>query len=152
MKNPNARLPENEWQKILIRLRDELLECPSCKDDLFLNKFSVGNIIKCSSCGHSYSYPLRLDLGKYSVPLFPGTKLYACHTKDANDDYTTVTGEVIMNKNNPTLWGIKNLSGDSWYMTPTAGDSKIIGNDSIVPIASNLEVQFKGISGRIIKE
>jgi hypothetical protein len=57
-----------------------------------------------------------------------------------------------MNKNNPALWGIKNLSGDSWYMTPAAGEGKNIENGSIVPIASNLDVQFRGVSGKIIKE
>jgi DNA-binding helix-hairpin-helix protein with protein kinase domain len=151
MKNPNARLPENEWQKILVRLRDELLKCPACKDDLFLNQFPKGGPIKCD-CGHSYSYPLHLDLGKYAVPLFPGVKLYACHTIDGNDDYNTITGEVIMNKNNPALWGIKNLSGTSWYMTSASGEGKTIDNGAVVPIASNLSVQFQGISGKITRD
>jgi hypothetical protein len=91
-------------------------------------------------------------LGKYRVPLFPGVELYACHTRDANDDYTTSTGEVIMNKNNPSLWGIKNLSGEPWYMTPESGEGKNIDDGAIVPIASNLSVQFKGVTGKIIKE
>jgi serine/threonine protein kinase len=151
MKNPNARLPENEWQKLLVRLRDELLECPSCGEDLFLNRLPVGKPIKCA-CGHSYSYPLRLETGKYRVPLFPGVKLYACHTVDGNDDYNTVTGEVILNKNNPSLWGIKNLSQDSWFMAPVTGDGKNIENNSVIPIATNLSIQFKGIAGKIIKE
>jgi serine/threonine protein kinase len=151
MKNPDARLPENEWQKTLVRLRDEILKCPSCGEDLFLNHFPAGEIIKCH-CGHSYSHPLRLDVGKYRVPLFPGIKLYACHTADGNDDYSTVTGEVIMNKNDPSLWGIKNLSQDSWFMIPVTGDGKNIENNSVVPIATKLSVQFKGITGKIVKE
>jgi serine/threonine protein kinase len=150
MKNPNTRLPENEWQKILVRLRDELLECPACNDDLFLNHFQVGGTIKCI-CGHSYSYPLRLDFGKYSVPLFPGVKFYTCHTVDGNDDYNTTTGEVIMNKNNPSLWGIRNLSNDSWFMFPESGDGKNIENGSVIPIGTNLTIQFKGINGKIVK-
>jgi serine/threonine protein kinase len=149
MKNPNVRLPENEWQKVLVRLRDELLECPFCKDDLFLNQFKKGDPIKCG-CGHSFSYPLRLTLDKYSVPLFPGVKLYACHTRGSNDDYNTVTGEIIMNKNNPALWGIKNRSGDSWLMKPVNSEEKRIENDSVIPIAVNMAIQFKEIAGKII--
>jgi hypothetical protein len=91
-------------------------------------------------------------LEKYNVPLFPGVKLFACHTRGNNDDYATITGEVIMNKNNPTLWGIKNLSGDSWFMTPENGEGKNIKNGSVIPIASNLSLQFKETSGKIIKE
>jgi serine/threonine protein kinase len=150
MKNPNARLPENEWQKTLVRLRSELLQCPSCKDDLFLNQYKKGKKIECS-CKHSFSYPLYLVLGNYKIPLFPNVKLYACHTRAYNDDYSTVTGEVVMNKNNPAIWGIKNLSGDSWFMTPENGEGKSIENNSVVPIALNLNIQFKEITG-IIKE
>jgi hypothetical protein len=91
-------------------------------------------------------------LGKYHVPLFPGVKLYACHTRGGSDDYTTVTGEVIMNKNNPALWGIKNLSGDSWFIKSENGEEKNIENGSVIPIASNLNIQFKEITGKIIKE
>jgi serine/threonine protein kinase len=151
MKNPNARLPDNEWQKILVRFRDELLKCHICKEDILLNQFSKDGPVKCS-CGQSYSYPFRLDLKEYHVPLFPGVKLYACHTIDSNDDYGTVTGEVIMNKNNPSLWGIKNLSDESWFMIPADAEGKNIDNGSIVPIASNLTIQFKGITGKITKE
>ncbi len=149
MKNPNSRLPENEWQKTLVRLRDELLQCPECGNDIFLNRFSNGEI-KCS-CGHSYSHPLRLKLEKYNVPLFPGVKLYACHTRGNNDDYSTVTGEVKVNKKNPAIWGIRNLSGDSWFIMPENGEGKNIENDSVVPIASNLNIQFKEVTGKIIK-
>jgi serine/threonine protein kinase len=150
MKNPNARLPENEWQKILVRLRDELLECPACRDDIFVNKFEKGKQIKCGR-GHTYSYPMRLETGKFSVPLFPGVKLYACHTQNTSDDYNTVSGEVIMNKNNPSLWGIKNLSSDIWRMTMESGESKNIESGAIVPVAGNLQIQFKGINAKIIK-
>jgi len=146
MSNTNLRLPENEWQKVLVRLRDVLLQCPSCKEDIFLNHFQKGNTIKCSN-GHSFSYPLNLKLGNYNIPLFPGVKLYACHTRAGNDDYSTVTGEVIMNKNNPSLWGIKNLCDDSWYME---AEEKKIDNGSVIPIATNMKVQFKEIAGEII--
>jgi hypothetical protein len=83
--------------------------------------------------------------------LFPGTKLYACHTRGGNDDYSAVTGEVVMNKNNPALWGIRNLSGDPWLTAPENGEGKNIENNSVVPIASNLTIQFREIAG-IIKE
>jgi serine/threonine protein kinase len=149
MKNPDSRLPENEWQKILVRLRDELLRCPVCKDDFFLNQHKEGKTIKCH-CKHTYSYPLRLKLDKYNVPLFPGVKLYACHTAH-NDDYAAVTGEIIMNKNDPALWGIKNLSDDTWIMTPENGEEKNIDKGSVVPIASNLNIQFRETTGKIIK-
>jgi DNA-binding helix-hairpin-helix protein with protein kinase domain len=151
MKDPNRRLPENEWQKILIRLRDEVLECPVCKTDLWLNTFPSGTPIKCT-CGSAFSYPMRLKTDRYGVPLFPGTNLYACHTSADAGDYSTITGEVIMNKNNPSLWGIRNLSKDSWLATPAQGEGQNIDPNGVVLIGSNLTIQFNGVTAKIIKE
>jgi hypothetical protein len=97
---------------------------------------------------------LKTGSGGYSVPLFPGNKLYACHTiglYDADDVFTRITGEVIMNRNNPAIWGIKNLSQDTWYFTPEGAETKHIENGSVIPIVDNLEIKFKETDGRIIK-
>jgi len=142
LKDPNARLPDNEWQKILIRLRDEAISCPFCRRDWSINKLSENTAISCA-CGRSYSPPLRLLLDKHAVPLFPGKKLYACHTTEGSDDYNTVTGEVIMNKNNPALWGIKNLSRTSWEMITAGGGRKPIDSGSVVPIGTGVSVAFE---------
>lgn len=141
MKDPNRRLPENEWQKILIRLRNEILNCPVCNEEEMLWQFEVDKNML-FSCKHSYSYPYMLASGSYRVPLFPKTVLYKCHTTKDSDDYTTQTGEVIMNKNNPTLWGIKNLSDSNWSFTTKSGEQKNVGNGSVVPIASDLEIDM----------
>jgi serine/threonine protein kinase len=150
MKNPNARIPENEWQKILIRLREDLLFCPACGAEIFLSLFEKGKQIQ-FRCGHNYSYPYSLVIPQERVPLFPGNKLYACHTVDSSDDYNTLTGEVVMNKNNPALWGIKNLSDFTWYMTIEQGGTKAIKKGEVVPVASNIQIQFSGITGKIDK-
>jgi hypothetical protein len=101
IKNPNSRMPDNEWQKISIRLRDNYITCPSCGSMLPINEFTQNNQIICK-CGLKYSYPLLLTVNNYTIHLFHGQKLYACHTNES-DDYNTITGEVIVNKNNPSL-------------------------------------------------
>jgi serine/threonine protein kinase len=148
MKDPNARLPANEWQKMLIRLRDESISCPFCKRDWAITALSQNASISCG-CGRSYSMPLRLQVDKYGVPLFPGKKLYACHTREGSDDYHTVTGEVIMHKDNPGLWGIKNLSQDAWEMITSKGEHKRIDPGSVVPIGPGVSVMFTELTGTI---
>jgi serine/threonine protein kinase len=153
MKDPQVRLPDNEWQKTLVRLRDELFViCPSCGRAIPLTSANRETNLSCGGCGGSFSYPKTLNIKKYSIPLFPGKKLYACHTVDANDDYTTVTGEVVMNKNNPSLWGIKNLSNDAWTMTPPAGEAKPVPPGGGIPIGAGVAVDFKGVSGEIVEQ
>ncbi|GHV61206.1 hypothetical protein AGMMS49587_04740 [Spirochaetia bacterium] len=155
MKNPQIRETDNEWQKVLVRLRDTLfVNCPSCGREIPLTKIDKTAGIKCGGCNSAYSYPRLLtyasllNVKDYYVPLFPGKKLYACHT-NSNDDYSAITGEVVMNKNNPTLWGIKNLSGDTWKMTAPDGVAKDIPPNGAIPIGAGVTVQFTGTGGSI---
>lgn len=150
LKNPNQRLPENEWQKLLIRFRGTLLKCPHCSAELCIALVPHGDTLR-FDCGSSYSYPFVLENDKYKTPLFPGAKLYSCFTSKNIDDYLTVTGEVIMNKNNSSLWGIKNLSDKTWTFTTKTGELKKIEKGSVIPIANGLEIKFNGITGKISK-
>lgn len=150
MKNPNMRLPENEWQKILVHLRDSLLKCPSCAEEIFISQVPKGQSVK-FACGSSCSYPFALEIGKRKFPLFPGKILYACHTSKNCDDYKTKTGEVIMNKNNPALWGVKNLSDKTWSFETASGEKKEIAKNSVIPIAKDLKINFDGAVGAIVE-
>ncbi|WP_296028353.1 hypothetical protein [uncultured Treponema sp.] len=150
LKDPNQRLPENEWQKLLIRFRGTLLKCPHCSAELCIALVPPGDTLR-FDCGSSYSYPFALEDGKHKTPLFPGAKLYSCLTSKNIDDYLTVTGEVIMNKNNSSLWGIKNLSEKNWTFTTKTGELKKIQKGSVIPIANGLEINFDGITGKIAK-
>ncbi|MDR0451106.1 MAG: hypothetical protein LBH26_07550 [Treponema sp.] len=154
MKNPQLRIIENEWQKLLVRLRDEwYVTCPSCGRAVFLQDSGPGAGLKCSGCGSSFSYPRRLSIKKgavlYDIPLFPGKKIYTCHIVGDSDDYRGVLAEVVMNKNNPRLWGIKNLGAGTWkYRTPEGAD-KDTSPGGAVPIGPGVTVDFGGTSGTI---
>jgi serine/threonine protein kinase len=147
----DARLTDADWQRTLVQLRDQLLLCHCGKSDLYLGG-KQGDSFEFKDCGHSFAYPYRLETGKYSVPLFPGKKLYVCHTIAGKEDWETVTGEVITNKNNPALWGIKNQSQDTWFFTPpTGGDGKQVAPDGVIPIGNGVTVRFNNLDGKIVK-
>ena len=149
MKNPNSRMPDNEWQKVLVRLRDNYLTCPQCGTMRPIEKITQNDQIVCK-CGCAYSYPLELSIDKYAVPLFPGKKLYECHTSES-DDYNSVTGEVIVKKDNPGLWGIKNTSSYTWNVLFPDGANKSIDTGSVLPIAEGLVITFKNVTGKTRK-
>lgn len=150
LKDANQRLPENEWQKLLIRFRDTFLKCPHCSSELCLALVNHGETLK-FDCGKTYSYPYALESGIHKTPLFPGAKLYSCLTSKNVDDYTTITGEVIMNKNNPALWGIKNNSDSEWSFSTQNGEIKKIAKGDVIPIAKDLEIYFDGLTAKISK-
>lgn len=148
IKNPNARLPDNEWQKKLVRFLDELMLCPICGSEHMIYKFEKGKEMK-FGCGHSFSYPRILKSKGFEIALFPGQKIRACHISMKSDDFKKIEGEVIMNKNNPALWGIKNV-GDAVWTFIAGGEAKTVGKNSVLPIAANMEIQFNDVAAKIV--
>ena len=76
--------------------------------------------------------------------------LQKCRYKDS-DDYTKIDGEVIMNRNNNSLWGIKNLSDVTWTFSARNGELKIVERNSVVPIAQGMEINFGNTTGKVEK-
>lgn len=148
MKEPQRRKPENEWQKIFIKLRDKTIKC-SCGAETFIDENSPESV--CNNCKRKIQKPLFLQTSKYYVALYPEQKIYACHIQSGNDDYKTVAGEIIQNKNNPNLWGIRNLSSGSWMITLPDGNMKEIKSNEVVPIYKEVSIKFTGgTDGKIV--
>jgi hypothetical protein len=87
------------------------------------------------------------------VTLFPGQKIYSCHTDGDNHAegyFTTVCGEVIRNTKNPQIWGIKNLSERTWTATDTDDASKQIAQGEVAVILKTKSIDF-GNGSIIIK-
>ncbi|GHV93457.1 hypothetical protein AGMMS50268_39600 [Spirochaetia bacterium] len=148
LKNPGERLTELEWQKVLIKLRDECILCPtkSCNKTTLHEE---NGSIACKDCGNIYKPPSRLFVGEYSIPLFQGKRLYACHTVNLNTDYTTITGKVVKSKNAPYNLGIQNLTDDIWTFTWPDGKTDNITKGNVIPIGVGVEISFKGVTGKI---
>ena len=154
MKNPAARLPDNEWKKLLIRLRGEILTCP-CSGNFFashVKKKTRQGVFECPACKMSCSYPMKLETKSFPVYLFPHNKLYRCHTDRDSDDYKTVTGEVLQNNKDRGLWGIKNLSGTVWQCSFPGSPAKAVPEDGVIPVREGTRIEFHQTTGTITKE
>jgi serine/threonine protein kinase len=153
MKSPTERLPENEWQNRLVRLRGEILTC-ACGNNFFachVKQKTRQGVFECPKCKMPNSYPLKLETKTYPVYLFPHNKLYKCHTDRDSDDYKTVTGEVVQNKKNRGLWGIRNLSDTVWQYLYRDIPAKAVHMDSVAPIREGARIGFHQITGTITK-
>lgn len=145
---PNKRKPENEWQKIFVRLRDEMIKC-SCGGETFIDPGAAQST--CINCRKKLDKPLILKVGRNNVFMYPGQKSYVCHTKSNSDDFTTITGEVIQNKNNPNLWGLRNLSPEVWLCTLPDGSTKNVNKNEVVPVFKDLKIFFaNGVKGEFL--
>ncbi len=154
MKNRNARLTEKEWLYILIRLRGEILTC-ACGAEYFassVKKQVTNNLFSCPACKLQCSYPLQLQTNaNIPVLLFPGNRLYACHTQQGSEDWTTEQGKVVTNKNQRSIWGIKNESQAAWVTSAEGTDSTVVPG-GIAIIQENLKITFQQVTGSIVKE
>jgi serine/threonine protein kinase len=144
------RTSETTWEKLLLRLRDETITCPKCGWDTVYP--TDGSPAKCmnAKCGHTLPRLLILDLMKYKIVLYPGMKIYGNHLGTA-DNFDIVIGEVVQNKKNPSLWGIKNLTDKIWQVTTQDGNMKSIIEERVVPVFTGIKVSFgRGITAEII--
>ena len=149
IREPNKRNPENEWLKLFVRLRNETVKC-SCGGETFINIDASEST--CINCGKKLGKPLTLNVGRNRIVMFPGQKTYSIHTKSGSEDFSTITGEVIQNKNNPALWGIRNLSTDSWMCTMPDGTQKNISTNEVVPVFKDINLVFaSGLKGEVVE-
>lgn len=155
--NPAKRLPDNEWQKLFIRFKEDLITCPSCGGQQYLSRFEKkGDGLVCPDCQQVYPTVCTLVLKRYRVVLFPGVSLYRYHTDSqsndlSSEDYLTKTGLVIQSKQDPNRWGIYNRSGGQWFVTPEGGKPTPLQAKQVVPIVKGTKITFQnGETGEIV--
>lgn len=137
MANPNKRMPDNEWLKVLQQLRNQTIRC-ACGNDTMTE---IGAGVFCTCCGKQLGHPLTLSVCKQQIALYPGMQLYANQTSRVDDAFT-ITGEVIRSTKNPAVWGIVNRTQDTWYCTFPDGRKVETGSGKGFPIFKGMSVQF----------
>ncbi len=144
IQHKERRVSDGEWLRLFVRLRDEIVTCGcGCENFACVNQSADGSV-RCVGCGAQIAAPLRLRTPKYSPVLFPENRLYACHTSEEITDCHTVTGEVVRNKKNPVLWGIRNLSSSAWNAVMPDGSSKTVAPQSVLPAFRSVKIDFGG--------
>lgn len=146
MKDPNSRLIENEWKKKLTALRDMII-IHSCGDETFYDYTSNSRL--CINCKQNIGKMPVLEVKKHKIVLCPKKKIYLCHTDVDSDDYKIITGEIVQNKNNKSLWGIRNLSGNAWTMLCPDNTKKIVNDNGVALISNNMKINFGNCIGEI---
>ena len=74
LKNPNSRMIEKNWEKIISQVRDSPVVCPCCHEETFVAPQVVSS--KCMNCGKDIDLSKRLNIGNRSLPLTKDTNIY----------------------------------------------------------------------------
>jgi len=119
----HGRVREGEWRAAMIRLRDSLVYCQHCGVENFYDRdlaaAHAGGI--CWSCQRRYRLPFRIRIGRNVVVLNHDTQLFPHHVDDRRlYDFSAAVAAVNRHPTEPGLWGLRNLSGESWYFQTAA--------------------------------
>lgn len=131
---PEKRLIEKQWLDLLIRLRSDICSC-TCGGQSFAPSYERDEESKLiCPCGTHFAPPLELSSSRNRVLLSDGTKLF--------DEDFCVTAEVVRNKVNPSLWGLKNYTSDIWKCTLPNGQEKEVPHGSAAPIFTGTKISM----------
>ena len=149
IREPNKRMIENEWQKLFIRLRSEIISC-KCGRTNFTSMFEQNSdtTYKCPKCGAQFA-TLAFSNRDYRIPLYFGAKLYECEVDPESDDFQTAAGELVENKLKAGMLGIKNTSKKTWRAKMPDGVFYEIPPEKGFPIWDGLEIDFGSVKATI---
>lgn len=154
IKDPsNGRVRESEWRSAMVKLRDSIVYCTCGMEnfyDLDALKKSNGKPGSCWHCGKELRYPPRIRIDKNIVMLNHDTEIFPHHIDfDRIYDFTVPIAKVVQNPKDPSIWGIRNLTQNSWVATTK--DNKIIDVEpgKTVTLSIGTKINFGKSDGEI---
>jgi hypothetical protein len=154
LSDPKRRVTEGEWQREFLQLRDSLVPCASCHAENF-DEFGV-TALRCWHCGTPISpHPklaVRHAAGVHYLTLSEGTKILRRHlsTPWQEEESEVVLGEMTRHPQLPGVWGIRNLSPQSWKAIPARGDPVEISPQKAVPLNPGFRILIEGSEVEIV--
>jgi serine/threonine protein kinase len=150
----NGRVRESEWRGTMVQLRDSIFYCPHCSLENFYDsqavKASGGSPGLCWACAAQLRLPPRIRIGKSVVMLNYDTKLFPHHVDDGRMyDFAAPIAEVAVHPSKPDLWGLKNVSGESWFVTPSRSSPLEVAPQRSVSLAAGTAIRFGRADGEI---
>ena len=137
----NGRTTELEWLKLLCKYRDELITC-SCGKEYIYGFNEKKHNEKCPFCKKETRRFCYLHIGKNRILLEPNKLLYEIHIDKYSSNYNLPIAKVVVNKNNPSLWGIALRLENEVFIKDKNGNEKTIAKDGVIPIVNGLKIKF----------
>jgi eukaryotic-like serine/threonine-protein kinase len=149
----NGRVRESEWRAAMVRLRDSIVYCANCGAENFYDidalKASGGQPGSCWACGSEIRLPPRIRLGRKVVMLNHDTRLFPHHVGEGMYDFSQPIAGVTQHPKDPSIWGLKNLSGEKWVITTADGSMRDVDPGRNVRLAADTTINFGMMKGAI---
>jgi DNA-binding helix-hairpin-helix protein with protein kinase domain len=148
----HGRVRESNWRSVMVRLRDSIVYCTHCNAENFhdASDATVDEDHRCWSCRHHLRLPPRVRIGRNFVMLNHDTQLFAHHIDEEKKyDFTYPVAAVTKHPADPSIWGLKNLSIQTWSATNQKGEVKDVSPGRSVTLALGMRINFGHAEGEI---
>src|ERR1041385_364517 len=144
----HGRVRESNWRAVMVRLRDSIIYCTHCNAENFYHAEEETD--RCWSCRRQLRLPPRVRIGKNFVMLNHDTFLFAHHVDEEKKyDFTHPVAAVTKHPIDPEIWGLKNLSLQTWSTTNHKGEVKDVSPGRSVTLALGTRINFGHAEGEI---
>ena len=138
LKDPNRRLRELDWVKVLTRFRSDIVRC-SCGNEVFVQNATT---TKCDKCGKPVVINHSIKLPQYTMTAVKGSRIYRCQLGMCNaDDALTPVGLIVTKPDNPSVLGYKNMLPDIIQATTPSGKVNQVPPKGVVPFKSGIVIE-----------
>ena len=145
----NYRITEKEWlEKVLLRMRHELITCPACSSEIFAD--TENSSFVCTDCNFLIQRPPIIQSRNYKVVVCKETKIYQYITNQSKALLSTCTSVVVESKKTAGLFGLKNLTEDTWMLITKSGKTRPIAPNEAAPLLVGNKISFGNGTDAII--
>ena len=151
LRDPEGRVRESEWRKAFVKLRDSIIYCSKCGAENFYDaeKLREGRSHLCWACNSEIRLPPRIRIGEAVVMLNHDTKLFPHHLGGELYNFDVPIAEVAQHPKQPDVWGLRNLSQDTWTVTRQDGTVLQVCPGKSLTITLGVEINFGRAKGEI---
>ena len=135
--NPQSRLIEAEWMRLLHTIQDHIAICPHCNQETFVDEH---NATRCASCGTLLQVKARLMLDGRHLPLVAGNQY---------DLGEGIKFDAVLSTTDNLLW-LRNTSKHTWQVTTTKGEERPLAPKALMPAKPGIRIHFTPQSTAVI--
>lgn len=117
--HPEKRCVEMEWKNVIEHIRDNLVNCPHCGEEIFFNPEC-----KCPECGKPIQPEFFGKIRARKIPFFADKLLFFDNDNTPDAEIKIIDGQMR----------IVNLSPTAWKATGTDGKSTILMPNQALPL------------------
>ncbi|MBN1181156.1 MAG: serine/threonine protein kinase [Bacteroidales bacterium] len=133
IKNPAERILESKWIETVIKLRNCLVICESCKKETFIDLEKASD---CVNCGKPLGLKFRIASSKHGIiALSLGKQVYFGASEQP-------AAHVLINNKDPQTWLLQNKSSNTWIVETTIGTTRTVSPNEFMPTKPGLKVTF----------